>query len=304
MSGDRYRRVAVSVDGGELTVGVWEPVGECAGEALLIHGVTASHRAWVHLAEALPDLRLIAPDLRGRGLSRDVAGTAGMRAHAADMVAIMDALGLDAPLVVGHSMGGFVAVVLADVAPARVGRLLLLDGGLPLAVPEGLDPEDLVHTVLGPTAARLSMTFADTGAYLDFWRAHPAFAHDWTPELEDYFAYDLVREDGALRPATTYATTLQDTHDLHTGDALRTALDRLRVPTSMLTAPRGLLDESPGLYASDRLAGLLAAHPGLDHGEVAGVNHYTLVMSAHGAAAVAAGVRAALNAGTTEGVAR
>ncbi len=235
---ERYRRTSVDVDGGALAVGVWEPIGPCVGEALLIHGVTASHCAWAWVASRLPGVRLVAPDLRGRGRSRDVAGPAGMRVHAADMVAVMDALGMDAPLVVGHSMGGFVAMVLADLAPERVERLLLVDGGLPLAVPAELTPEDLVQTVLGPTAARLSMTFADPGAYLDFWRGHPAFASDWSDELERYFAYDLVERDGALRPATSYATTVEDTVDLHKGAALTHALTHLRVPTTMLPARR------------------------------------------------------------------
>ncbi|MDN4489237.1 alpha/beta fold hydrolase [Demequina sp. SYSU T00068] len=300
----RYRRTSVPVEGGDLAVGVWEPDGDAVGEALLIHGVTSSHLAWAHIAALLPGMRLVAPDLRGRGGSREVAGPAGMAAHAADMVAVMDAFGMDAPLVVGHSMGGFVAVVLADVAPDRVGRLLLLDGGLPLGVPAGLTPEDLVRTVLGPTAARLSMTFADTAAYLEFWRAHPAFARDWTPELEDYFAYDLVESGNGLRPATTYETTAEDTVDLHTGDALRVALDHLRVPTTLLTAPRGLLDEAPGLYAAERLEELLRLYPSVAHREVPDVNHYTLVMSPRGAEEVAPDLLAAAGARSEEGAGR
>ena len=106
---------------------------------------------------------------------------------------------------------------------------------------------------------------------------------------------------GALRPATTYATTVQDTVDLHAGDATRGALARLAVPTTMLTAPRGLQDEVPGLYAGSRLAGLLRAHPTIAHREVPDVNHYTLVMSPHGAQAVAAAVVAGVAATPTEG---
>ena len=66
----------------------------------------------------------------------------------------------------------------------HVSRLVLVDGGLPLDVPVGVDTDALVAGILGPTAARLSMRFADAGEYLDFWRAHPAFGSDWTPELE------------------------------------------------------------------------------------------------------------------------
>ncbi|MDN4474329.1 alpha/beta hydrolase [Demequina sp. SYSU T00192] len=294
MSGPGYRRVAVPVDGGDLAVGVWEPAGETKGTALLVHGVTSSHLAFTHLARRLPGLRLIAPDLRGRGGSHAVRGPAGMEAHARDLVAVLDAFGLESVPVVGHSMGAFVAVVLAHRAPDRVTGLVLIDGGLPLAAPAGLSAEDTVAAILGPTAARLSMRFRDVDAYLDFWHEHPAFAGRWTRELEAYFAYDLVPGDGGLRPATSYATTVDDTIDLTTGDALREALASLDTPTLMLTAPRGLLDEEPGLYEESRLATMLAGLPAVRHQRVEGVNHYTLVMSPEGADAVAPAVAGVL----------
>lgn len=287
MSAQTYRRTTVPVDGGDLTVGVWEPHGRVRGTVLLIHGVTSSHLAFTHVARRLPGLRIIAPDLRGRGGSHGVRGDAGMTAHARDLEAVLDAFDAGAVPVVGHSMGAFVAVVLAHRAPARVSRLVLLDGGLPLEVPDGLSGEAAVDAILGPTAARLSMRFAGVDAYLDFWRGHPAFAKDWSRELEAYFAYDLVPGDGGLRPATSYATTVDDTVDLTTGASLGSALAGLSVPTLLVTAPRGLLDQEPGLYEDGRLAGLLAELPPIDHVRVDGVNHYTLVMSPEGADAIA-----------------
>jgi hypothetical protein len=47
----------------------------------------------------------------------------------------------------------------------------------------------------------LNLRFASAD-YLDFWRSHPAFARDWSPELERYLAYDLVSAGRRLRPAT------------------------------------------------------------------------------------------------------
>ncbi len=297
---DRYRAVDVPVPGGSLRVGVWEASVAEAPTALLVHGVTASHRSWQLVAEQLPDVRLIAPDLRGRGRSHPdtPAGLpTGMAAHADDMAAVLDDLGVERPLVVGHSMGGFVGVVLADRHPLRVARLLLVDGGLPLAVPEGLSAEEVIAFVLGPTAERLAMRFATVEDYHDFWRRHPAFASDWSPALEEYLAYDLVGEEPGLRPATSYDVMASDTVDLNTGTALAGALSRLRHPTHLLTAPRGLLDETPGLYEAGRLAELLEGVEEISAREVEGVNHYTITMGEKGAAAVAEAVRAELAAG-------
>ncbi len=296
---DRYRAVDVPVPGGTLRVGVWDAPVADAPTALLVHGVTASHRSWQLVAEQLPDVRLIAPDLRGRGRSHPETPAGlptGMAAHADDMAAVLDHLGVDRTLVVGHSMGGFVGVVLADRHPDRVDRLLLVDGGLPLAVPEGLSTEEVIAFVLGPTAERLAMRFATVEDYYDFWRRHPAFADDWSSALEDYLTYDLVGEEPELRPATSHDVMASDTVDLNTGTALAGALARLRHPSLLLTAPRGLLDETPGLYEAGRLAELLEDFDRISARQVEGVNHYTITMGEKGAAAVAGAVRTELAA--------
>ncbi|WP_194411331.1 alpha/beta fold hydrolase [Microbacterium cremeum] len=297
--GHRYRTIDVPVEGGDLRVGVWDPDPAVpdAPDVLLIHGVTSSHLAWPFVVDRLPGVRAIAPDLRGRGASNGLDGPAGMAAHAADLAAALDALGIERTVVVGHSMGAFVAVVFAHLHPERVSRLVLVDGGLPLDVPAGLTADELVAGILGPTAARLSMRFADTGDYLRFWRRHPAFQTDWTPEFEHYLAYDLVDDGaGALRPATSYATTAEDTADMNTGTSLPEALAGLVHPARMLTVPRGLQDEPPGLYAPEHLERVLEAAPSIVHERVDGFNHYTIVLSPAGAEVVAAVVREELAA--------
>lgn len=291
---------------GALRVGIWDPVepgeGTDVPTALLIHGVTASHRAWPFVVEQLPGHRIIAPDLRGRGSSRHVDGASSMSAHAHDMLAVLDACGAETAAVVGHSMGAFVAVVLADAAPARVSHLVLVDGGLPFDLPTstGLTPEQLVHAILGPTAERLSMQFADVEDYLDFWRDHPAFQDAWSDEVEEYFAYDLVPGDRGMRPSTSLQTTIEDTLDLHTGAALPAALVRLmdRSDRTVLfcTVPRGLQDEEPGLYAPEYIDTLLADRPSIDHRRLDALNHYTVVMSQHGAARLGGLLREAFEA--------
>jgi len=292
----RYRTVDVPVRGGELRVGVWDVPDADAPTVVLVHGITSSHLAWQFVVDALPGVRVIAPDLRGRGGSNGLAGPAGMRSHADDLEAVFASLDIAPTLVVGHSMGAFVSVAFAHLYPARVTRLLLIDGGLPLAAPEGLTTDELVAAILGPTAARLSLRFADAGAYLDFWRAHPAFASDWSPELERYLAYDLVRDGDAYRPATSYETTADDTVDLNTGTLMPEALAALRHPAALVTVPRGLQNEEPGLYPVDHLAALLAAYPAVGHSRWEGYNHYTVIMSASGGAAVADLIRRELSA--------
>lgn len=296
-----YRTLDVPVSGGNLRVGVWEPedATDATPSVLAIHGVTASHLAWPFVVDQLPGVRVIAPDLRGRGRSNELSGPAGLSAHADDVVAVLDALGVDSLPVIGHSMGGFVSVVLAHRHPDRITRVVLIDGGLPLDVPAGLGAEQLVSAILGPTAERLSRRWTDVEDYIaGFWREHPAFAEAWSEELERYIAYDLVPEGDVFRPATSYQTTVDDTIDMNTGTALPEALASIRHPMVFLSVPRGLQNEEPGLYAPDHLQNVLAALPSVRHIALDDLNHYTVVMSPQGAAAIGDVLREEVRAGT------
>ena len=291
-----YRTVDVPVRGGDLRVGVWEPEGETTHTALLIHGVTSSHLAWPFLVDRLPGVRLIAPDLRGRGASHAVQGPAGMAVHADDMAAVLDAFELAETTVVGHSMGAFVTVALAHRHPDRVSRMVLVDGGLPLDVPAGVSPDQFVPMILGPVADRLSQRWPSVDAYTDgFWRGHPAFADDWSEELEAYIAYDLVPDGDALRSATSYRIMAEDTADMNIGTTLPDALAALSKPTLFITVPRGLQNETPGLYAPAHLRRLLETFPQVRHVALDDLNHYTVVISQRGAARLAPLVRAELS---------
>ncbi|MPV36404.1 alpha/beta fold hydrolase [Georgenia subflava] len=290
MSTLTYSQLDVAVDGGLLHAGVWEPAA-VADDAtvptvLAVHGITATHQAWNFLPPALPGVRVVAPDLRGRGRSNALAGPYGMGRHADDLAALLRQTSAGPVVVVGHSMGGFASVVLAHRHPELVSALLLVDGGLPLDVPTDLDPDVVMQAVLGPAAERLSMTFPDPEAYRDFWRGHPAFVGQWSERLGTYFDYDLEAVDGVWRPSSRLPAVTGDQRELVTGESLLPALDGLSVPTHFLRAPRGLQDGDP-LYAPEHVARWSQRLPSLTTADVPDVNHYTIVMSTAGAGAVA-----------------
>ena len=82
-----YRSISVAVDGGLLHGGEWNPSG--ATTVVAVHGITANHRNFALLAEALPEHRLLAPDLRGRGASRTLPGPFGIDRHAEDVAGLI-----------------------------------------------------------------------------------------------------------------------------------------------------------------------------------------------------------------------
>ena len=98
---------------------------------LLLHGLYGSSSNWRRIAKALSDRhRVLSVDLRNHGAS-PWAATMTYAEMAADVAALIDRLGLvvdgAAPAILGHSMGGKVAMTLALTAASRVGRLIVVD---------------------------------------------------------------------------------------------------------------------------------------------------------------------------------
>src|ERR1700730_18275985 len=116
--------------------------GEAACVVLAAHGVTASLMTWRTVARRLDQrICLLAPDFRGRGRRAKLPGPYGMATHVADLLAVLDHVGAQSVVLVGHSMGAYVVARLAAEHPERARALVLLDAGLPFPRPE--DPEEL-----------------------------------------------------------------------------------------------------------------------------------------------------------------
>lgn len=100
-----------------------------ARTVVLLHGYPDSHFSWARVAPTLArHLRVVAPDLRGHGRSSRPTRGYAVEDLAEDVLALLDELGIDEAIVVGHSMGSFVAQRLADVAPDRLDALVLVGG--------------------------------------------------------------------------------------------------------------------------------------------------------------------------------
>lgn len=158
----------------ELHVRAYGP--EHGRPVLALHGVTGHSARWKVLADALPELRILAVDLRGHGRSTWHPPW-GIEQHVADAVAILDAAGLPRAAVLGHSFGATIALHLARSAPDRVERLALLDPAL------GLDPRDMLATA---EDCRTDETFPDVTAA----RAHRAIR--WAGIADEHVEAELA----------------------------------------------------------------------------------------------------------------
>ena len=94
---------------------------------ILLHGFSDSSFSFSRVMPLLPaEFHVIAPDLRGHGHSARPARGYRIGDHAGDVLRMMDLMSIPKATIVGHSMGSFVAQAIAERAPQRVSRLMLL----------------------------------------------------------------------------------------------------------------------------------------------------------------------------------
>ena len=282
---------------------------------LAVHGITANGLSWQRLAEEVHRrhgpgaVRVLAPDLRGRAASREAPGPYGLAVHAVDLTTVVGAFAAR-PVVVGHSMGGFVAALAAAKHPELYRSVVLVDGGLAFPPPEDLDVDAALRAVIGPAMDRLAMRFDDEAAHLAFWREHPAVgaAMNGGPAAESirrYLDHDLVPATdtpGSLMSSCILDAVRADGADVLTDASAHSGARRAvaaGVPVDLVWARRGLLDEPQGLYDAARLAALdLPPELGLHEVDA---NHYDVILAGEGLRAVADAVDVGLAAGTDEG---
>ena len=265
--------------------------GTGARTVLAVHGITASSMAWTAVAAALPeDWSLVALDLRGRGASRDLPGPFGLGAHAADVIEVAATLGGTGvtPALLGHSMGAYVSVLATAERPELFDRVVLVDGGVPLPLPEGADPDEVMAATLGPALERLRTTYPSVEAYVEFFRAHPALGPSWDDTIEAYVRYDALQAPTGVRSRAVDEAVRADGRDLLlAAPALDKGLRGTTLPTTLLVAPAGMFGQPPGLLPADAVAGYDADVAALTVETVPGTNHYTILFDRGAAARVA-----------------
>jgi len=316
-----YELIEVPVDGGLLVCGRW---GRGPRIVIASHGITANHLSWQRVGELVVErsggeVSLAAPDHRGRALGAGLPGPYGLAVHGSDLLAIADRLGLGRVTLAGHSLGGFIVANAAEAHPQRVERLVLVDGGVPFPSAEppaaepssapaaGLSPdssqvdvEEAIRAVIGPALDRLDMRWDTVDDYVGFFKAHPAFQppNEWTAAVEAYVRHDAIRcGAGRIASSVRKEAVLADGAAAIIDPAVNAAVERVSTPTTWAWSPRGLLDQTPGLYPPEYVAETETRLAHVKALEAADTNHYTVLTGEAGAGLVADSVISAARAG-------
>ena len=259
-----------------LAVRTWGEVEPEEPTVVALHGLTSTSAVWDDLAARLPDVPVLAPDLPGRGGSVDVPAAAGLAGLAETVVRAVDAAGLRRVVVVGHSMGAFLAPLVAQRLGGLDEAVVLLDGGVPPERSLLLRPL-LVRTLFSLQMRRVVRTWPDVDAYT---RVAEGGAADHRPDLHAGFrAWSeavLAPHGDGLRPRLDARRIVADAVDSLTRPAHLPELRDASAPVHLLAAARGADDGKPAFLTDAAVAAGQAFLPRLTWQRV-DANHATLL---------------------------
>ena len=132
---------------GRETLAVYDygpPSGDSRGDVVLLHGMADVARSLEPLARSLIDrYRVVAFDARGHGRSTHPGAYSEMH-FVADLVGLVESIGIERPILIGHSLGGHTVANYSGIYPDRVRAAVLLEGlGPPSAPPPDTAPAEL-----------------------------------------------------------------------------------------------------------------------------------------------------------------
>jgi len=165
---------------------------------VLLHGLSANANEFCGLIDGGlgKTHRVIAPDLRGRGKSGKPASGYSMGDHAADVLALLDHLGLDKVVMGGHSFGALLAIYIAAHFPERVSKVIVIDAAI-------VFHPDVVE-LLKPSLRRLERVLPSADAYMHEMRTAPHVTGFWDDAIEGYFRAEIhENEDGTVQSLTS-----------------------------------------------------------------------------------------------------
>ena len=247
------------VDVGGRRLNAWR-AGGAGPVVLLVHGIPTNHLLWHDVVPALVEhVQVVAVDLLGYGWSDDPGGwPVDIASQAGYLLRLLDALGLDRVVVVGHDLGGGVAQILAVTAPERVAAVAVVDGvcfdGWPVPLVRAMKwawpllrwtPPAALPAVLAPALRTLFASSGSASAFL------PRFVLPWSAA-------------GGTRRLTLHLRALDSVYT----QSVAPFLSRLRMPVEVVW---GRLDHQMQPRWGERLA---AAVPTARLTWVGGASHF------------------------------
>jgi len=256
-------------DGIEIQLAEW------AGEGtpiLCVHGLTANSRCWdVVVKPLIGRHRVLAVDLRGRGMSDKPASGYSEEHHLNDLKCVIDSLELDRVVLLGHSLGGYVSLGLAARLPEKIAGLILMDAGGDLSQ----EYWDGVAAAIKPSIDRLEMAFPSKDDFYGLMKQVP-FLQPWSDEIEAYYEYDLIETTDGFRSRIQPENIREEVLNKRETNVSQYYTE-LKCPVLILRATDGILQPDDILLPRDVVDSMLAAISEARAVDVDNTNHYSIL---------------------------
>jgi len=226
----------VTVEGISIAYRAW---GEPSDRGIvLVHGGAAHARWWDHIAPLLTNgWRVIAPDLSGHGDS-DRRPRYNLDTWAREVLSVSTDAGIAAPVVIGHSMGGFIALRMATLFGSQLAGVVAIDSPV-----RDIAPEE--------TAARQRRAFGPLWVYPTREQALARFRPIPDQPVLPYIAEHVAAT--SLRPVEGGWTWKFDPSIFARDQFTPTLLTRLDCRVALFRAEHGIVSEKLGEVMYDRL---------------------------------------------------
>ncbi len=225
----------------------YEAAGTGRPPLVLVHGGMCDHRDWDRLVPLLAGHHaVIRLDLRGHGRSTGDPAGCTVPGWAADLLALVDGLGLRRPVLVGHSLASRIVAEAAASRPAAIGGVVLVGGsrshsGPPRPAPADPPPppgiDAVIEATIGPHAdpqARAAVRARMAGASLETMTACVTAMRDWDLGRADAAFAALADAVPVLAVQSTYHDPATPRHSLTDSAASTPWLDFLRAAVPQL----------------------------------------------------------------------
>lgn len=252
--------------------------GEQGSPIICPHGLTANAYCFQALADELSSThRVFAYDLRGRGDSDKPESGYSLSIHAADLADIIEALELDRPIVMGHSLGAMIGLYFAAHHPEQLSKLILLDAGGQLSW-DSIETQPLWLTA---SISRLGTSVASYEEYIQRLKLAPFLGPYWNEYLDIYFEHDVYRQhDGSVISKCYPAAVHEDQQGFHGEYKPETLWPHVTVPTLLLRAGKEILAPGDQLLTEASAEAVRRAIKQCQYVNYPELNHYTIVFLA------------------------
>ena len=230
----------VTINGNDIQVADYP--GE-KGTIIAIHGLTGTHKNMHYYAEKFKgNYRFIAVDLRGRGNSSETDAEPSIFKHAEDMIGLIQELKIENPILMGYSMGAFIAAIVASKLKSTQ-AVILLDGAAKAS--------DHQRSIVQPSLGRISREFTSKEHYVEEIRKiYTNLGVVWNDVLQSTVEYEVGHVGDHWENKSTESRIVADFESFFTFDP-KEICPQIECPVLLVYAEGNIGSMPPLFYLTD-----------------------------------------------------